>query len=145
MRLPEPAPLPNLAPAPPSSQQTAAENAPPPPLPAAALPPVSVVNWEPIKRFRNRLQEECIETCVRCNEKWFQIGPHMRGDDIGVYKACIEDAKSLEDLTCPFLFSDTNELNLGPIPKHLPILTSVEEMLITRVYVHLQVMRVHGQ
>ena len=73
------------------------------------------------------------------------MGLATQGNNIGVCKAYIKDAKSLKDSTSPFLFSDTNELNLGSIPEHLPILTSVEEMLIARVYVHLQVVRVRGQ
>ena len=59
-------------------------------------------------------------------------------------KACIKDAKSLKDLTSSLLFSDANKLNLGSVPKHLPILTGIEEMLIARVYVYLQVVRIRG-
>jgi hypothetical protein len=73
------------------------------------------------------------------------MGLHTQGDDISVYKACIKDTKSLKDLASPLLFSNTNELNLGSIPKHLPILTSVKEMLIARIYIYLQVVRVCGQ
>jgi len=67
------------------------------------------------------------------------------GNNIGVCKACIKDANSLKDLTLFPLFSESNELNLGPIPSFLPILTAVEELLIARVYVYLQVVRVRGQ
>ena len=69
----------------------------------------------------------------------------MEGNNIGIYKACIKDANSLKDPTLPPLFSKSNGLNLGPIPSFLPILTAVEELLITRVYVYLQVMRIRGQ
>ena len=65
------------------------------------------------------------------------MGLATEGDNIGVYKACIKDANSLKDLTLPPLFSESNELNLGPVPGFLPILTVVEELLITRVYVYL--------
>ena len=61
----------------------------------------------------------------------------MEGNNIGVYKACIKDADSLKDLTLPPLFSESNKLNLGPIPNFLPILTIAEELLIMRVYVYL--------
>jgi hypothetical protein len=61
----------------------------------------------------------------------------MEGDNIGVYKACIKDANSLKNLTLPPLFSKSNKLNLGPIPSFLPIFTTVEELLIARVYVYL--------
>ena len=61
----------------------------------------------------------------------------MEGNNIGIYKACIKDADSLKDLILPPLFSNSNGLNLRPIPSFLPILTIVEELLITRVYVYL--------
>jgi hypothetical protein len=73
------------------------------------------------------------------------MGLAIEGDNIGVYKACIKDADSLKDPTLPPLFSKSNRLNLGPIPSFLPILTTVEELLITRVYVYLQVVRIRGQ
>ena len=68
----------------------------------------------------------------------------MEGNNIGVYKACIKDANSFKDPTLPSLFNESNGLDLGPIPGFLPILTTVEELLITRVYVYLQVVRIRG-
>ena len=65
------------------------------------------------------------------------MGLATEGDNIGVYKACIKDANSLKDLTLPPLFGKSNELDLGPVPSFLPILTVVEELLIARVYVYL--------
>ena len=73
------------------------------------------------------------------------MGLAIEGDNIGVYKACIKDADSLKDPTLPPLFGESNGLNPGPIPGFLPILTTVEELLITRVYVYLQVVRIRGQ
>ena len=73
------------------------------------------------------------------------MGLATEGDNIGVCKACIKDANSLKDLTIPPLFGESNGLNPGPVPGFLPILTVVEELLIARVYVYLQVMRVRGQ
>ena len=72
------------------------------------------------------------------------MGLAMEGDNIGVYKAYIKDANSLKDLTLSSLFSNSNGLNLGPVPGFLPILTVVEEFLIIRVYIYLQVMCVRG-
>jgi hypothetical protein len=69
----------------------------------------------------------------------------IEGNNIGIYKACIKDADSLKDLTLPLLFSKSNRLNLGPVPSFLPILTIVEELLITRIYIYLQVVRIRGQ
>jgi len=73
------------------------------------------------------------------------MGLATEGDDIGVCKACIRDTNSLKDLALFSLFGEGNELNPGPIPGFLPILTAVEELLIARVYVYLQVVRVRGQ
>jgi hypothetical protein len=73
------------------------------------------------------------------------MGLAIEGNNIGVCKACIKDADSLKDPTLSPLFSKSNGLNPGPIPSFLPILTTVEELLITRVYVYLQVVRVRGQ
>jgi hypothetical protein len=62
-----------------------------------------------------------------------------------VYKACIKDAKSLNNPTLPLLFSGASELNPGLISKDLPILTRVKEIIIAYIYIYLQVVRVHGQ
>ena len=61
----------------------------------------------------------------------------MEGNNIGICKACIKDADSLKDLTLPPLFGKSNKLNLGPVSSFLPMLTTVEELLIARVYVYL--------
>ena len=73
------------------------------------------------------------------------MGLAMEGNNIGICKAYIKDADGLKNLTLPLLFSKSNGLNLGPIPSFLPILTAVEELLIMRVYIYLQVVRVRGQ
>ena len=72
------------------------------------------------------------------------MGLAIEGNNIGIYKVYIKDANSLKDLTLPLLFSKSNRLNPGPVPSFLPILTAVEELLITRVYVCLQVVRIRG-
>jgi hypothetical protein len=73
------------------------------------------------------------------------MGLATEGNNIGVCKAYIKDASNLKDLTLSPLFSKSNGLDLGPVPSFLPILTAVEELLIARVYVYLQVVRVRGQ
>jgi len=65
------------------------------------------------------------------------MGLATEGNNIGVYKAYIKDANSLKNLTLLPLFGKSNGLNPGPVPSFLPILTVVEELLITRVYVYL--------
>jgi len=73
------------------------------------------------------------------------MGLAIEGNNIGVYKAYVKDANSLKDPALSPLFSKSNGLNLGPISGFLPILTTVEELLIVCVYVYLQVVRVRGQ
>ena len=72
------------------------------------------------------------------------MGIATEGNNMGIRNAYIKDANSLKDLTLPPLFSKSNGLNLGPIPSFLPILTLVEELLITCVYIYLQVVCVCG-
>ena len=44
----------------------------------------------------------------------------------------------------PYLMSDDNEMDPGEVPGHLPKLSQVEEMLISRAHVHLEARRVRG-
>jgi hypothetical protein len=69
----------------------------------------------------------------------------MHLDNIGVYNAYIKDAKSLKNPNKPFLFGDVNNIDPGTMPKYLPTLTEVKEIIIAYVYVHLQVARVYRQ
>ena len=72
------------------------------------------------------------------------MGLAIEGSNIGIYKAYIKDVDSLKDLTLPPLFSESSGFDLGPIPSFLPILTTVEKLLIARVYVYLQVVCIRG-
>jgi len=72
------------------------------------------------------------------------MGLAIESNNIGIYKVYIKDANSLKDLTLFPLFSKSNKLNLGPIPSFLPILTIVEKLLITHVYIYLQVIYIRG-
>ena len=85
-----------------------------------------------------------METCSCYKEQWF-LGLAMDGDNIGIYKDYIKDTNSLKNSTLAPLFNKSNRLNLGPIPSFLPILTAVEELLITHIYIHLQVIYVYSQ
>ena len=63
----------------------------------------------------------------------------IQGDDISVYKAYIKDTKSFRYLSESFLFSDANNMDPGTVSKHLSTLTKIEEMIITHIHIHLQV------
>ena len=69
----------------------------------------------------------------------------IKGNNISVYKACIKDTKSLKFLSKFFLFSNINNMDLSIIPKYLPTLTEVEEMIIAYIYIYLQIARVYRQ
>jgi hypothetical protein len=69
----------------------------------------------------------------------------MQGNDISVYKACIKDTKSLKYLSEPFLFSDANNINSNTVSEYLPTLIKVKEIIITYIYIYLQVVRVYKQ
>jgi hypothetical protein len=59
----------------------------------------------------------------------------MEGNNMDVYKAYIRNTNSLKDLAFSSLFSEGNELNLGPILSFLLILTAVEKLLIICIYI----------
>ena len=69
----------------------------------------------------------------------------MESNSIGIYKAYIKDTDSFKNLTLPSLFSESNKFNPEPIFSFLSIFTAVEELLIIRVYIYLQVVCVRGQ
>ena len=73
------------------------------------------------------------------------MGLAVESNSIGVCKARIKDTDSLKNPALPSLFGESNELNPGPVPSFLPILTAAEELLIVCVYIHLQVVHVHSQ
>ena len=68
-----------------------------------------------------------------------------QSNNISVCKACVRDANSLKYLSKPFLFSNANNIDLGTVPKYLPTLTEVEEIMITYIHIHLQVVWVCRQ
>lgn len=93
-----------------------------------------------LARFRERLHSERLEYCTRCKQKWFNLKVNRNG----VCQACIRrDAKRREDE--PYFFSAENELDFGSVPDHLPELSQVEEMLIARVHVCVDIYQVRGQ
>jgi hypothetical protein len=69
----------------------------------------------------------------------------IQGYNIGVYKACVKDAKSFKYPSKPFLFSNMNNIDLDTVSEHLPTLTEVKEIIITYIYIHLQVVQVYRQ
>ena len=61
----------------------------------------------------------------------------MQGDNISIYKACVRDTKSLKYLSKPFLFNNTNNIDLGTMPKYLSTLTKFKKIIIAYIYIYL--------
>jgi helitron helicase-like protein/uncharacterized protein DUF6570/PIF1-like helicase len=99
-------------------------------------PALSQREWALLKSFHKKLREAQLETCVRCRERWF----HQRINSDGVCRCCVKVDKN-QDV---FLFGPQNNMQPDPAPD-LPELTQVEEMLISRTHVFLEVRLVRGQ
>ncbi|KAJ7048028.1 hypothetical protein C8F01DRAFT_939150, partial [Mycena amicta] len=69
-----------------------------------------------------------LETCGTCKEKWFDLKVKE-----GKCKKCTNSTK----------FSAANQMDPGPAPD-LPVLTQMEEILISPVHALTQVWQIHG-
>ena len=99
-------------------------------------PAVSEEHWGYITDFYERLPQIKREECTICNENWYNLKVEN-----GVCSRCRQRAKNSQ----PALFTAANHLDVGAVPPHLPQLTQIEEQLIARVHVHLQVWQIKGQ
>lgn len=97
-------------------------------------PAVSEEHWSYITNFNNALDDLSLEECTSCNECWFDM--------------------QIEDGICHFcrakpnrqhLYSAANNNDVGSVPAHLPELSEIEEMLIARAHVHIQLRKIKGQ
>lgn len=86
-------------------------------------------------------------TCPRCLIRWFDIrlvngicqSCHHR--DTLFTRSTVNQRREGQ----PYFWSADNALHPGDIPGHLPKLTQLEEWLVARVHVHVQVMIYRGQ
>jgi hypothetical protein len=102
-------------------------------------PPLSEEEWQMLRSFHKELYKDIMEECDMCKEKWFNMG--IREGICG--KCRRRDKKKADDE--PALFSKENFMDPGTVPEHLPKLTNVEEQLIARVHVHIEVRQICGQ
>ncbi|KAF5139524.1 hypothetical protein E5D57_003320 [Metarhizium anisopliae] len=93
-----------------------------------------------LREFWARLDNDQMQFCGRCQERWFQ----MKIDSDGICARCCrkDDKRGPEE---PYFFSVDNQLDFGSVPTQLPQLTPTEESLIGRVHVHVNIMLVRGQ
>jgi ATP-dependent DNA helicase PIF1 len=100
---------------------------------------VSDADWQLLTRWDAYISQLSMEFCCRCQRKWFGMELYQR-----VCKTCRQRDNN-KGPNEPFFFSRENDLDFGIVPAYLPPLTQVEEMLIARVHVHVQVFQYRGQ
>jgi hypothetical protein len=94
-------------------------------------------DFQLLQDFHSKLNKDKLETCLRCDEKWFRMG--LNNDMI--CNSCVK-ADSKLDEGLPFLYSADNEMDPGPAEPGLEPLTQIEEMLIARVHCFVEVRQV---
>ena len=107
---------------------------PPPPPPTPGFLPAEQWGW--IQNFHKAMAAVEMETCSRCQERWFEMDLKHN-----VCHRCFNRDKGNKT---PFLMSADNEMDPGELPAHLPELTQVEEMIIARSHVQMLVHRYRG-
>ncbi|OJD24648.1 hypothetical protein ACJ73_03984 [Blastomyces percursus] len=101
-------------------------------------PALTTRDWECVQNFHRSLAGHTMESCIRCNRTWFDL--HLKHD---VCARCHKLDRNLEQDE-PFFYSLENNLYPGDVP-NLPSLSQVEEMLIARVHVFVEIRQVRGQ
>jgi hypothetical protein len=120
---------------------------PPPPVPEITIeqPPqqpatepgfISAEQWQYIQNFHETMNAIEIETCSRCNKRWFEM--HLRA---GLCRRCSLRDKNNQLL---FLINVDNNINLGEVFFYLLALSQVKEIIIARLHVQMVVYRVRG-
>jgi hypothetical protein len=114
-----------------------AANTPAPTQPAQPEPGfLPAEQWGWIQSFHKAMAAVEMETCSRCQERWFEMDLKHN-----VCHRCFNRDKGNK---MPFLMSADNEMNPGELPAHLPELTQVDEMIIARSHVQMLVHRYRG-
>uniref|UniRef100_A0A4E9ER58 ATP-dependent DNA helicase n=1 Tax=Gibberella zeae TaxID=5518 RepID=A0A4E9ER58_GIBZA len=99
-----------------------------------------------INTWQNKLNEQVMVFCPRCKIRWFDL--ELRN---GICRSCYRrdtvnaPKRGARRAGEPGFWSAANKLDPGDFPEHLPELTQVEEMLISRVHAFVQVMTYRGQ
>ena len=99
-------------------------------------PAITREHWGFVEDFYTQLAQVRRQTCADCKENWFDLKLVN-----GVCDPCRRRARSGK----PKLYTVANNADVGTVPEQLPELTQIEEQLIARVHVHLQVWQVKGQ
>jgi hypothetical protein len=93
-----------------------------------------------ITKFYQELDKLTIETCNICHRSWFRL--HVYRNECS---NCRNDRVKYggEGNYIP-LFGSLNNLDPGPMPPNLPVLTAIEEMLLARVHVFMEIRQHRG-
>ena len=89
--------------------------------------------WQYIYNSNSFLAKLKLEKCATCKERWFDMKLSNK-----VCKACRSSNIQKK------LYSKSNNSDVGFIPHNLPSLSEIEEILIARVYVPVQVRQIKG-
>jgi hypothetical protein len=106
-------------------------------------PALNETDWRLLQDFYSEIEGDEMDTCDRCNRRWFSLNLKVGADGQKVCTSCINLDKDKKDNE-PFLFSTENHSDPGELPHHLPELTSVEEMLIAQVHCFMEVRQHRG-
>ena len=103
-------------------------------------PAISDKDRRLIGQFYKALNKERMESCKICNRYWFRLDIHREE-----CASCRNDRikYSLESDWIP-LYGTENNMNPGTMPSELPRLTDIEEMLIARVHVLMEIRQHRG-
>ena len=93
-----------------------------------------------LRNFNEAIEEDMMEYCPRCHERWFGMSLHAAD---GICNRCHTRDKNIAEGQ-PFLMSAENHTLVPEPPAFLPALTDVEEILIARIKVAIQVWLVKG-
>ncbi|KAJ5135751.1 uncharacterized protein N7515_005029 [Penicillium bovifimosum] len=111
--------------------------------------PLTDSQWALVRNSQTTLQETSMETCIRCDERWFNLKCGKKGSFRGVCRKCRTKDKQEDRKENPsertYFYSQRNNMRSDDVPSHLPVLTQVEEMLISRVHTIIEVRQVRGQ
>ncbi|KAH5706128.1 hypothetical protein HBI81_243950 [Parastagonospora nodorum] len=83
-----------------------------------------------------------METCTRCDERWFKIG--LNADNVCTARVKVDRDLDQDE---PYMFTNYNLMDPGLVPGEavLPKLSQIEEMLISRVHCFVEVRQIRGQ
>lgn len=95
-----------------------------------------------LRDYRARVDRETtMETCSRYQRRWFGLG--LTGGICANCRSVDKHPKRAPDE--PYLFSAENNMHFGDVPPHLPKLTQIEEQLIARIHIFIDVRLIRGQ